>query len=63
MFHLKPHVVGPLKQKKNNISFHLIQGKLEITIFNKKQKISLSNESKNPSHIGLKLISTELLNL
>ena len=55
MFHLKPHVVGPLKQQKNNISFHLIQGKLEITIFNKKQKkIRLSNESKDPSHIRLK---------
>ena len=53
MFHLKPHVVGPLKQE-NNISFHLIQGKLEITIFNKNKKISLSNESKNPSHIRLK---------
>lgn len=56
MFHLKPHLVGPLKQEKNNISFHMIQGKLEITIFNKKKikKISLSKNSKNPSHIRLK---------
>jgi len=36
--HLKPQTIGPLKQKKQTISYHLLNGKLLISIIKKKNK-------------------------
>lgn len=33
MVHAKPHNVGPLKQLKTSLSYHLLQGILEITLY------------------------------
>ena len=36
MFHTKPFLVGPLKQEKETISYHIIDGTLEINVENGK---------------------------
>ncbi len=70
MVHSKPVKVGPLKQNKNNISYHIIYGSIEISIYDDSNKyirshilnsISFSNNELSSIRISAKdyrLIST-----
>ena len=44
MFHSRPCSVGPLKQNKESISYHIIDGLLEISTKNNSEKITLGSE-------------------
>ena len=44
MFHSCPYSVGPLKQNKETISYHIIEGLLEISTNNKDKKVILGSE-------------------
>jgi cupin fold WbuC family metalloprotein len=47
MVHIKPQKIGPLKQYKKNISYHLLKGELKIKqISNSKTKIFHLNNKK-----------------
>ena len=39
IMHKKPQTVGPLKQKKETISYHVLNGELNIFLSNRKFKI------------------------
>ena len=44
MFHSRPYSVGPLKQYKESISYHIVDGLLEISTNNQDKKIILGSE-------------------
>jgi hypothetical protein len=45
MFHSCPSSVGPLKQNKESISYHIIDGLLEISTKDKNKKVILGSET------------------
>jgi len=44
MFHSRPYSVGPLKQNKESISYHIVDGLLEISTNSQDKKIILGSE-------------------
>ena len=52
--HLKPQTIGPLKQKKQTISYHLLNGKLLISIIEKNKTKSFLLSKKNNKHLRIK---------
>ena len=61
--HKQPQIVGPLKQKKESISYHVFSGELNILLSDKKIKekfIVKKNESlRIPCNIFRKIKSTK----
>jgi len=52
--HLKSQTIGPLKQKKKFISYHLLKGKLKIELLNKKRSKIFKLDEKNKKHLRIK---------
>lgn len=61
IMHKIPQIIGPLKQKKDSISYHVLNGELDIYLYSKNKKIKF-NLKKNdsvriPCNIFRKIIS------
>ena len=59
IMHKKPQTVGPLKQKKETISYHVLNGELNIFISNKKFKIKKKESLRIPCNSFRKIKSTK----
>lgn len=59
IMHKKPQIVGPLKQKKESISYHVFNGELDIILSNKKFKIKKNESLRIPCNIFRKIKSNK----
>ena len=59
--HKVPQTIGPLKQKKESISYHVINGELQIDLFKKNKiinfKLKKNNSLRIPCNLFRKVIS------
>lgn len=59
IMHKKPQIVGPLKQKKESISYHVLNGELDIFLSNKKFKIKKNESLRIPCNTFRKIKSNK----
>jgi|TARA_B100001175_G_C19260068_1_gene518981 cupin fold WbuC family metalloprotein len=61
IMHKTPQIIGPLKQKKESISYHVLNGKLQIDIFNKNEiskfELKKNDSIRIPCNLFRKIIS------
>ena len=52
--HLKPQKIGPLKQNKNYISYHLLRGELKVKQISRFQNKNFHLHKNKKTHIRIK---------